>query len=302
MKAVVTGAGGFLGSEVCRVLDREGHQLIRMTRRAVPQENNFSQTMFLDLCDPKAADEIVSHRPDVMIHFAAAVPAEHVGSEAERVAEINRRIDATVIKALKSLRIKMIYASSLSVYGSIANSTMHEQSATNPPGPYAAAKLETEAVGEQLFREEGIGFIALRIGAPYGPGQRNRNVLKTFVENALQGLPLQYHGTGSRQQDFIHSLDVAEAVKCALVPGANGVYNVATGRPLTMKRLAQVTVASVPGCRSLVVPSGRPDPQEGRRADYSIEKIQKDLGWKPQVTLTDGIGTCAREWASRGLS
>ena len=94
----------------------------------------------------------------------------------------------------------------------------------------------------------------------------------------------------------------AEAVRCGLEQGSVGVYNVATGEPITMKRLAELTVACVPGCESFVGASGQPDPQEGTKANYSIEKIQKELSWTPQVTLAEGISACAREWSTRRLS
>ena len=265
------------------------------------QEGRPPDAVSLDLSDPKAVDEIVALRPDAIVHFAAGVPAQHLGPEAERVAEVNRRIDFSVLRVSKRLRARMIYASSVSVYGKPSDVAVDEQSATNPSGPYAWEKLETEAEGEELFEEERAGFIGLRIAAPYGPGQNKRTVLRIFVENALQGLPLLYHGSGSRQQDFIHSRDVAESVICALERGSHGIYNVASGNPIEMKRLAELVVSCVPRSRSEVASSGQPDPQEGAKAGYCIEKIQTELGWTPQVTLAEGISAWAQESAGWGF-
>ena len=297
MRVVVTGAGGFLGAAVCRVLGREGYRVLPVVRTVVEHEAGPPHAVPLDLSDPRAADAIVSLRPDALVHFAACKPSAHLGPEAERVASINHQINATAFQVLKRWPIKIVFASSISVYGAPRGLTIDEQSPANPPGPYASEKLESEAVGAKLAEGSRVGFVALRIGAPYGPEQRAKTVLRTFIENARQGLPLEYHGTGSREQDFVFDLDVAEAVRCAIERGRDGVYNVATGRPVTMKRLAELTVSCVPACRSVVKASGYPDPQEGATAGYSIQKIRKDLGWRPSVSLEEGIRTCVREYA-----
>jgi nucleoside-diphosphate-sugar epimerase len=73
-----------------------------------------------------------------------------------------------------------------------------------------------------------------------------------------------------------------------------GVYNVAGGKPITMKRLAEVIVGCVPTCKSVVTASGQADVQEGATADYSIENIWRDLGWRPRVSLEERLGPCVR--------
>jgi nucleoside-diphosphate-sugar epimerase len=129
----------------------------------------------------------------------------------------------------------------------------------------------------------------LRISAPYGPGQRNRTVLRIFIERAISSMDLLYFGTGDRTQDFTSATDVAQAVICSIRRKRGGVFNIAGGNPISMKELAKLVVKCVSGCRSKIVPAGVPDSQESYRADFEILKAKRELGWAPQISLTEGV-------------
>jgi nucleoside-diphosphate-sugar epimerase len=113
-------------------------------------------------------------------------------------------------------------------------------------------------------------------------------VARIFLQRALQGEDLSYHGSGSRMQDFVYVDDVAEAALDGLRAGRSGVFNVASGEPVTMKELAElVTELVAPEVR--VVGSGQPDPQEGQTARYSIDAARRVLGWAPATALRRGL-------------
>ncbi|MFX0197885.1 MAG: NAD-dependent epimerase/dehydratase family protein, partial [Candidatus Hodarchaeota archaeon] len=119
-----------------------------------------------------------------------------------------------------------------------------------------------------------------------------RTVLNIFIERAIQGLPLLYHGSGTRQQDFTYVHDIAVAICLAVEKSKSGVFNISGGRPVSMKKLAELVVSLVNGCQSLIKPSGREDPQEGSTALFSIEKAKRELGWSPKTSLKLGIKKC----------
>lgn len=294
MRVLVTGAGGFLGRRVSERLAREGHEVVAVVRPGCPAAAHGARTVGLDLLEPGAVRRALKDGPEVVAHFAALTPPSFFGPEAERAAEANRRIDENVFLACEEMGARAVYASGTSVYGQGGSEVRDETSPVSPVGPYAAAKLEGERAGERL-RRRGLAFTALRISAPYGPGQRARTVLRLFIERGLQGLPLLYHGTGSRRQDFTHVDDVADAVTraCRLAP--SGIYNVCAGRPVTMRELAELVVRCLPGCTSRVGPSGREDAQEGAGASYSNERARRELGWRPRVSLEEGVS----DWAER---
>ena len=228
------------------------------------------------------------------VHLAARLPPSFDSPEARQVAETNEKMDANVFHACRRLGLPLVFASGASVYGQSSDSPLTEQSAPAPFGPYPEAKLRSEQAGQDLLCSIGVPFASLRISAPYGPGQKARTVLNIFMERALQGLPLTYHGTGSREQDFTWAGDVGEAICQALLKRRSGIFNISSGRPVTMKELAELVVRTVPECRSEVIHSGQADPQEGFKARISIEKASRELGWNPAVSLEEGIARCIR--------
>ncbi|GAH84568.1 unnamed protein product, partial [marine sediment metagenome] len=184
----------------------------------------------------------------------------------------------------------LIYTSSASVYG-LLSSVCNEDSPVHPQGPYAAAKYETEQKIERLIDN----YITLRINAPYGKKQRSKTVLRIFIERALAGLDLLYHGSGKRQQDFVAVEDVAIVITYAVsFKGTGEIINIASGNSISMKNLAELIIHTIPGTMSRVLASGQIDPQEDYRAIFDISKSNHVLGWSPSVSLKDGI----RRWAS----
>lgn len=148
-------------------------------------------------------------------------------------------------------------------------------------------------MGRRILWERGLPYTVLRINAPYGPGQATRTVLRIFLERASKGLALLYHGSGSREQDFTHVDDVADAVVAAAFRQRTGTYNISGGEPIAMKQLAELVIRCVPMCGSTVAPSGQDDPQEGVPARYSTRRALAELGWRPSIALACGI----RAWA-----
>jgi UDP-glucose 4-epimerase len=291
VKVLVTGAGGFIGQYVCRKLAAEGYQLTRVIRPGSRLEAARHNILSVDLCEAALLDSMVKDIPDAVVHLAAITPPSFDGVEALRAAEANRKIDKNVFRACNVWGVSAVYASGASVYGVGNGEAKSESSPVSPIGPYVAGKLEGEQIGQKLLSEQGLPLTILRISAPYGPDQRVRTVLNLFIERAINGLPLLYHGTGSRQQVFTYVEDVANAVLTAVQRRRNGIYNIAGGHSISMKELALLVVRCTPGSTNLVAPSGKEDPQEGATVMYTTAKAKAELGWQPQVTLESGIRT-----------
>ena len=113
-------------------------------------------------------------------------------------------------------------------------------------------------------------------------------MVRHFLARASAGEDLNYHGTGSRMQDFIYVADVADAVCRCVARNAQGVLNIASGRAISMKNLAATVVEAVDRPVRIVA-SGEPDGQEGRTALYSIEAARHTLAWEPATTLRRGL-------------
>jgi nucleoside-diphosphate-sugar epimerase len=178
-----------------------------------------------------------------------------------------------------------VYCSTVAVYGDVAGAVVDETFTTNPNSPYAIEKLRAEL----KVREKVRSYAILRICAPYGPAQRHRSVLRTFVEQAVAGEDLKYFGSGLRQQDFLHVHDAALAILRAIERrDLNGIFNVCAGVPVSMRALAQLILkeAGSPRCVSA---SGSPDPQEDYRARFDTARAASALDWRPTISLTDGV-------------
>ena len=297
---VVTGAAGFMGRHVCEHLFQNGFTVIGIAshrRRAASGITNPGYSLLA--ADLGKFGELQSallsvgiRKLDAVVHLAARLSPTLTGEVAERAAETNRLLDENVLRFCGDRRIPAVYASGTVVYGFGRGEAQVETSKVEPSGPYAEAKLIGEQRGLEHLSSKDVPFTVLRICAPYGPFQDAQTVLRIFMHRASRGLPLLYHGSGSRQQDFTFIDDVADAFQCALRVGANGIYNIAAGAPVSMRQLAELIRDGVPGCRSEVIPSGMDDPQEGVSALFPTAKASVELGWRPKTTLPVGLTKC----------
>ena len=280
---MITGAGGFLGNHLIKQLYDEEYNVVGIYR-------NLSNKKYPWLCSEfDMANRDFAKLPvdniDCIIHCAAVIPTSFFSANARIAADINIKMDSAVVKYCAANGITLIYPSGTGVYG-FTHAHINEQTAVDPLGSYTAGKLQTE----NLIQDKLDKYAILRISAPYGPGQKHNTVLKLFIENAIAGEDITYYGTGSRKQDFTYVSDVTNSVKCCLEQEElNQIFNIASGRSISMKALAQLVVSLTPGCESKVLPAGKPDLQENYRPDFDITKARNILNWEPKVSLESGI-------------
>ena len=282
-RITVTGASGLVGRAVVAHLSAAGHEVTALHRSGIPAGlESAASWLQLDLTSSEAPQAIARLSPDGLIHCAAMIPQAFDGESAARAAACNRSMDDAIIDAAPR-GCRVVYLSSVSVYG-MGPDVFDEDSEPHPIGPYAEAKLASEALMANLDE-----YAILRISAAYGPGQATQTVLRLFISLALQGSDLNYHGSGARCQDFVWVSDIAAAAGGALsARSLNGVFNVASGQPIAMVDLAQLVV-DVTASSSEIAPSGQADPQEHHRARYDLRRIVTSLGWRAETDLAEGI-------------
>jgi UDP-glucose 4-epimerase len=156
----------------------------------------------------------------------------------------------------------------------------------NPLTDYGATKLSGEDHLCSLTAEEGIRGVSLRMPALYGPGEVTSRALPNFLRAVARGERPVVAGDGADTRDQLHVRDAALAVELAILYGGSGIFNVADGEAHTILGLARAAleVAGVNG-EPLVVP------RQKERRDYhmSTELAARELGFRPQVRLADGM-------------
>lgn len=292
---LVTGATGFLGRRVAEALANEGQVVLGVSHRG--GEVGRLAVDAVDLCSAPSVDRWRQGKPrlDAVVHLAACIPPSPEGPDAEEALVANLRMTRSALRIGEADRAGFVYASGTSVYGSLDGAPAREDLRARPCDLYTLSKHVGEELVELSRSTSGTRAIILRISAPYGPGQRRRTVVRTFLEAALHSKDITFHGSGSRVQDFTHVDDAAAAVSLALGARESGVFNISGGEPVSMRELAGLAQGAVPGSGSRIVASGQDDPQEGYRGRFAIEEAKRALGWVPRVRLREGLAEWARE-------
>jgi UDP-glucose 4-epimerase len=292
---VVTGAAGFLGSRVVPLVRRHAAHarvIAVVRRRGRARLAPDVEVVHGDLRRPavwRRVPQGVTH----VIHLAAAIPwdpraANHGRVILDNVVPIAHLLHASA--RWTHLR-QVVFASSVSVYAP-SRKPLSESSTTAPTSLYGAAKL----AGEQLFEPlaaRGVAVATLRYSSIYGAGQYQGTVLPLFADRARRGLPLHVIN-GRRTQDFLHVDDAARAAWLACRVAARGVFNVGSGRPVSMSILAREIInAFGPRTRSRIIEEAR-ERQEDSGIRMDVGCARRALGFRPRVGLRDGLKRLAR--------
>jgi nucleoside-diphosphate-sugar epimerase len=313
MKALVTGAAGFIGSHLSRSLLDRGADVIgidcftdyypRPVKEANLAENasragfSFVEARLQDADLPALLDG-VTH----VFHLAAQAGVRKSWGRDFRVYTSNN-VDASqqLLEACVGRKIhRFVYASSSSLYGDNVSIPMREDALPQPVSPYGVTKLAAEQLGYLYFVNHGVPATALRYFTVYGPRQRPDMAFHRFIRASLEGTPITLYGDGEQTRDFTY---VADAVAATIAAGERGVpgraYNVGGGSRVSMNQVIEI-IGRVAG-RPLEV--RREPAQKGDMRDtYADTALARaDLGFSPSVTLEQGIEAEYR-WLSSVLA
>ena len=289
MRALVTGATGFIGRHLVAALLYRGWEIVCMTRTTVTALDSRIRCVQGDLLDPGSVLGLHLGDPvDVLFHLAAQLPAADVSAAQCLIA--NGVATTLLLDVAAELNVKsIVYASSLPVIGIPEHLPITEYHPVKPTNPYHLGKLCGELACEIARRSNGRRVTSLRITSPYGIGMPTEGVLARFSQRALHSEDIQWHGTGSRAQNFIHVSDVVAAALLAAETESPGVYNIGGAETIAMDALARLAVRLVPESRSKVSSSGAPDPEEGCRWEVDLTQASSGLGYQPKVSLEQGL-------------
>jgi UDP-glucuronate 4-epimerase len=295
MRFVVTGAAGFIGSHLTEKLLADGHEVLAVDsftdyyEPALKEENAVAfDVVRLDLAD----DELPLDGVDGVFHLAGQPGVR--SSFADFDLYLRRNVLATqkVFESAGRGGVRVVFASSSSVYGDAETYPTAEDARPQPISPYGITKLACE----QLAHAYGLDAVLLRYFTVYGPRQRPDMAFARVVDALARGDSFELYGDGLQSRSFTYVTDVVAATAAAMERGAAGaLYNVGGGTEATM-RDAIATLEAVSG-RTLDLVVRPVVAGDVRRTAADTRRIERDLGWRATTDL--GVGLCAQwEWAS----
>lgn len=295
-QVVVTGGAGFIGSHLVERLIQEECFVTVLDNFSTGRRQNLDH-----LGNPKNLriyEADIANVESVLPRFKRVDWVFHLAALADIVPSIDRPLDyyhanvtgtASVLEASRQVGVKrFVYAASSSCYGVNKQYPTSETAEITPEYPYALTKY----LGEQCVLHWGrvykLPVISLRLFNVYGPRARTSGtygaVFGVFLTQKFYGKPFTVVGDGAQTRDFVYVTDVVDAfLKAAYSEEQNQVFNVGSGTPTSINRIVQLLGGDV-----VFVPK-RPGEPDVTHADMS--RIQTHLGWKPEVTIEEGVKT-----------
>lgn len=300
MKALITGAAGFIGSTLASKLAAEGHEIVgldnfssyydpEIKRRNIARIPPLRFSLIRgDLVDAELA--AILSDCDVVYHLAAqpgvntswgSTFARYV---ADNVLATQRLLDASVSAGIH----RFVYASSSSVYGSRVVFPAVEESILRPFSPYGVSKLAAEHLCSVYADNFELSTVALRFFTVYGPAQRPDMAFSRFIRAGLAGDEITIHGDGSQVRDFTFVDDTVDAlVRAGTMPVVGGsVFNVSGGSSASVIEVLDIIRELVGGLR---VTHGPALPGDVRQTGGSSARLREELDWLPAVDLRVGL-------------
>jgi nucleoside-diphosphate-sugar epimerase len=303
MKCVVTGAAGFIGSHLCEELLRRGDRVIALDcfvpyySRTLKDRNRLAfsshSSCSFEVLDLRtdSLDDVLADA-EVVFHLAAVPGLVRSWSDLDwywscNVLATERLLD-TLRRNSGSLR-RFIYASTSSVYGRFGSGD--ENLPTRPASPYGVTKLAGENLCRAYGEAFGIPIVTLRYFSVYGPRQRPDMGYHRFIDALLQDRPVVVYGDGLQVRGNTYVSDCVQATLASVEAQPGEIYNVGGGETASVWDILRRLEALAGRKARVQQQSPRPGDQRYTMAD--THKLYSHFGWKPQVTLDEGL---ARQW------
>ncbi|SEH03761.1 UDP-glucose 4-epimerase [Nonomuraea solani] len=307
MRVLVTGGAGFIGSNLVDRLLADGHEVHVVDDLSSGRRDNLAQAGThdrfglheLDVRDPALAGLMSELQPEVVCHLAAQISVRKSVADPVHDAGVNVGGTTSVLAAAREGRVrKVVFASSVAVYGRPVTIPVGADAATDPRSPYAASKLSGEVYLAAFRALHGIEYTTLVLSNVYGPRQSpegEAGVVAIFTDALLSGTPTVLYGDGTQTRDYIYVDDVVDGFVKACGPQGDGRrFNLGTGIQTTDRRL-HALIADAAGAQDK---PGFAPPRLGDLPAMAVDPVpaHDGLGWQPRTDLPAGIKNTV-EWA-----
>jgi dTDP-glucose 4,6-dehydratase len=308
MKVLITGVGGFIGSNLAAAHLAQGHQVVGIDNFSTGNRENLKDLEGLELIEGGVIDSLAKCPDDVNIayHFASPASPEKYMALAMNTMEVNTSGTLSMLHFCKSSGARLVFASTSEIYGDPLVSPQTEEywGNVNPIGPrsvYDEAKRFGETLVAHFQREEKINAGIVRIFNTYGPNMDpfDGRVVSTFIRQALNSEPFTIFGDGLQTRSFCYIDDLVRGIMAMGQSNHPGPINLGNPRENTLLELAKMVTQIVGGSGEiefLELPADDP-----KKRNPEISKARSILGWEPTVLLEEGIEKTAA-WMRKRLS
>jgi UDP-glucose 4-epimerase len=292
LRAVVTGGAGFIGSNLVDALLARGDEVVVVDDLSTGKRENVAERarlVELDIRDSGLADVFAETQPEVCFHLAAQADVPTSVARPDFDAEVNVVGTIRVLEAAGADAHVVFSSTGGAIYGE-CQGPAREDHPRAPLSPYGVAKLAAEEYLAAWNRLRGTRHGTLRFGNVYGPRQEaglEGGVVAIFLDAMAAGEETTVFGNGDQTRDFVHVDDVVRALM--LAPGRSGVRNVGSGVETSVRELHE-------RCRAVSGderPPRQAPPREGDvvRSVLDVSLAAAELGWRPEVSLDEGLRT-----------
>lgn len=293
-KIIVTGGAGFIGSHIVDRYLELGHEVIAVDNLATGFAKNVNpDARFheIDVRSTEFAQLILSERPEVINHHAAQTKVQTSNEQPDYDADVNILGIINLLRSAAAAKVrKVIFASSGgTVYGTCDRLPISESEPFSPQSPYGISKTTSEFYLRYFAANWNVNYTALRYANIFGPRDTisSEHVITVFISRLLEGKTPIIHWDGEQAKDYVFVDDVAAANVLALDRGDNEAYNIGFGQATSVNTIYRQLV-SVSGID--ITPEYGPKRMGDVRLFYlDSSKAKRDLGWRPQVTLANGL-------------
>lgn len=281
LSILLTGATGFIGSHLITELTGKGFGVAAIVRNKDKLKTNKS----LKIVEANLLTEYFSPRGkwDVLVHLADIMPGKKTTYFLENLTMNLNLIKNVVYKGLVK---RIIYASTIDVYGKPKYLPMDENHPIEPESYYAATKACNERLLMIASKEKNIPLCILRLSHVYGPGDVPLKAIPIFMENIKSREPITIYGDGSDRRDYVYVKDILDAIAAALHFKNSCVYNVATGESHTLLEVVHTIEQKLQRKVKIVFKKRR---NEKTEIEININKIKQDLHFTPKYNIKKGL-------------
>jgi nucleoside-diphosphate-sugar epimerase len=307
MKVVITGVGGFIGSNLAKAHLTQGDSVVGVDNFSTGKRNNLMDLDGLELVEFDVSDSVdnLPNTADIVYHFASPASPEKYMALAMNTMEVNTGGTLSMLKYSLEVGARMVFASTSEIYGDPLVSPQGEDywGNVNPIGPrsvYDEAKRFGETLVAHFQRETEVNAGIVRIFNTYGPNMDpyDGRVVSNFIRQALKGEAITIYGTGEQTRSFCYIDDLVRGIMAMGTSSHSGPINLGNPRENNLLELADMIISQLDSKSQIVfLPLPEDDPKQ-RNPD--ISRAREILGWEPIVKLEDGISKTA-SWIYQNL-